>query len=156
MNDGRRLAMKQLDFPPGLAPEPIPPPIHPSARPSTSRHAADRPGAGKEHRLSQILFRSTAAAPLRLVVRLWLGYEWFSAGWQKLHGTGPASWFGDALGGDRIIDLLARRLDQVRRKTNSTICATATPGTKPSVAVLAHGPRPRRTERADGVTGNPG
>jgi thiosulfate dehydrogenase [quinone] large subunit len=50
----------------------------------------------KNQRLSDLVFRSTAAAPLWLVVRLWLGYEWFTAGWEKLQGSGSSSWFGRA------------------------------------------------------------
>jgi thiosulfate dehydrogenase [quinone] large subunit len=42
------------------------------------------------------MFRSTVMAPVWLVVRLWLGYEWLSAGWEKLHASAQASWFGDA------------------------------------------------------------
>lgn len=45
---------------------------------------------------AELLFRSTASAPLWLVLRLWLGYEWLSAGWEKLGASSRASWFGDA------------------------------------------------------------
>jgi thiosulfate dehydrogenase (quinone) large subunit len=37
------------------------------------------------------LFRSRQASILWLIVRLWLGWQWLSAGWQKL--TGADSWF---------------------------------------------------------------
>jgi thiosulfate dehydrogenase (quinone) large subunit len=37
------------------------------------------------------LFRSRQASILWLIVRLWLGWQWLSAGWQKL--TGANSWF---------------------------------------------------------------
>src|SRR2546421_7674352 len=53
-------------------------------------------GVGAPARLVDVLFRSTAAAPVWLVVRLWLGYEWLSAGLEKLHAHGAASWFGHA------------------------------------------------------------
>jgi thiosulfate dehydrogenase [quinone] large subunit len=46
--------------------------------------------------LADRLFRSTALAPVWLVVRLWLGYEWLTAGWEKLGATGRGSWFGHA------------------------------------------------------------
>ena len=44
--------------------------------------------------LADRLFRSTATAPLWLVVRLWLGFEWLTAGWDKVQASGR--WFGDA------------------------------------------------------------
>jgi thiosulfate dehydrogenase [quinone] large subunit len=47
-------------------------------------------------RLGDTLFRSTRLAPLWLVVRVWLGYQWFQAGWEKLHAPAGAGWFGDA------------------------------------------------------------
>jgi len=42
------------------------------------------------------LYRSRQASVLWLAVRLWLGWQWFSAGWQKL--TGSANWFTHAGG----------------------------------------------------------
>jgi thiosulfate dehydrogenase (quinone) large subunit len=33
-----------------------------------------------------------------LVARLYLGYEWLSAGWEKLAGAGSAVWVGDKAG----------------------------------------------------------
>jgi len=42
------------------------------------------------------LYRSRQASVLWLIVRLWLGWQWFSAGWQKLTGSG--SWFAHASG----------------------------------------------------------
>jgi thiosulfate dehydrogenase (quinone) large subunit len=96
MSDRTRLAVQQLERPTDLAPEPVQLANQPGARPASSPPASDRPGAVKEQKVSHLLFHSRAAAPLWLAVRLWLGYEWFTAGWQKLHATGPASWFGDA------------------------------------------------------------
>lgn len=45
------------------------------------------------------LFGSPAAAPIWLVVRLWLGYEWARAGWEKVFGADRAAWLhgGSAL-----------------------------------------------------------
>jgi len=45
------------------------------------------------------LYRSHAASLLWLVVRLWLGYEWLNAGYQKIWGSErSAFWFGNGLG----------------------------------------------------------
>ena len=47
------------------------------------------------------LFGSTSAAPLWLVARLWLGYEWLYSGYQKIWGEGSDAWMdgGAALRG---------------------------------------------------------
>jgi uncharacterized membrane protein YphA (DoxX/SURF4 family) len=47
------------------------------------------------------LFGSSKAAWIWLVVRLWLGYEWVYAGWEKMTGPGKAAWMenGKALKG---------------------------------------------------------
>lgn len=45
--------------------------------------------------LAHFLTRSTASAPLWLVIRLYLGYEWLMGGWDKV--TNPA-WFGSDAG----------------------------------------------------------
>ena len=42
------------------------------------------------------LFRWRALAPVWLVLRIWLGYEWFHAGWEKLHTAAPGGWFDRA------------------------------------------------------------
>jgi thiosulfate dehydrogenase [quinone] large subunit len=47
-------------------------------------------------RIGAALFRNTRTAPVWLVLRVWLGYEWFAAGWHKLHETAPGGWTGDA------------------------------------------------------------
>jgi thiosulfate dehydrogenase (quinone) large subunit len=44
------------------------------------------------------LFRSRQASILWLIVRLWLGWQWFSAGWGKLTGAGYSNWFTHATG----------------------------------------------------------
>jgi thiosulfate dehydrogenase (quinone) large subunit len=45
------------------------------------------------------LYRSQAASVLWLVVRLWLGYEWLNAGYQKIWGSErSAFWFGGGAG----------------------------------------------------------
>jgi thiosulfate dehydrogenase [quinone] large subunit len=46
-------------------------------------------------RASTWLFRSHAASAIWLVVRLWLGYQWINAGYQKIWGSERAAfWFG--------------------------------------------------------------
>jgi thiosulfate dehydrogenase [quinone] large subunit len=50
-------------------------------------------------RISQWLFRSREASVLWLVVRVWLGYEWLNAGYQKIWGSERAAfWFGGGVG----------------------------------------------------------
>jgi thiosulfate dehydrogenase [quinone] large subunit len=41
----------------------------------------------QEPKLARFAFASTAAAPIWLVARLWLGYQWLHAGWEKVSGT---------------------------------------------------------------------
>jgi len=41
----------------------------------------------EEPKLARFLFASPAAAPIWLVARLWLGYQWLHAGWEKITGT---------------------------------------------------------------------
>jgi thiosulfate dehydrogenase [quinone] large subunit len=46
-------------------------------------------------RLADWLYRSSAASFIWLVVRVWLGYEWANAGYQKIWGSErSAFWFG--------------------------------------------------------------
>jgi thiosulfate dehydrogenase [quinone] large subunit len=50
-------------------------------------------------RFANWLFRSKAAGVLWLVARLWLGYEWLNAGYQKLWGSEKAAfWYGGGAG----------------------------------------------------------
>jgi thiosulfate dehydrogenase (quinone) large subunit len=44
------------------------------------------------------LFRSRQASILWLIVRLWLGWQWLSAGWSRLTGAGDSNWFTHATG----------------------------------------------------------
>ena len=45
------------------------------------------------------LFRSNYASVLWLVVRIWLGYQWFNAGYQKIWGSERMGfWFGGGAG----------------------------------------------------------
>lgn len=41
----------------------------------------------EEPKAARWLFASPAAAPIWLVARLWLGYQWLHAGWEKITGT---------------------------------------------------------------------
>ena len=41
----------------------------------------------EEPKLARFLFTSPAAAPIWLVARIWLGYQWLHAGWEKITGT---------------------------------------------------------------------
>jgi thiosulfate dehydrogenase [quinone] large subunit len=50
-------------------------------------------------RISEWLYRSNESAFLWLVVRLWLGYQWANAGYQKLWGSERGFfWFGGGAG----------------------------------------------------------
>jgi thiosulfate dehydrogenase [quinone] large subunit len=50
-------------------------------------------------RLSEWLFRSYEASWLWLLVRMWLGYQWINAGYQKLWGSEKAFfWYGGGAG----------------------------------------------------------
>lgn len=49
----------------------------------------------EESSVGHFLYSSSKSAFLWLVVRVYLGYEWFMAGWEKLHN--PA-WVGDSAG----------------------------------------------------------
>ncbi|HTW09867.1 MAG TPA: DoxX family membrane protein [Acidimicrobiales bacterium] len=53
---------------------------------------------GLELRPFNLLFRSAYASPIWLVVRLWLGWEWLDAGWQKLTGKGVNNWLSHDVG----------------------------------------------------------
>ena len=50
-------------------------------------------------RISEWLYRSRAAGVLWLGVRLWLGYQWLNAGYQKIWGSERAAfWYGNGAG----------------------------------------------------------
>jgi thiosulfate dehydrogenase (quinone) large subunit len=50
-------------------------------------------------RVADWLFRSSAASVIWLVVRVWLGYQWANAGYQKIWGSEKSSfWFGGGAG----------------------------------------------------------
>jgi thiosulfate dehydrogenase [quinone] large subunit len=46
-------------------------------------------------KVAQFLFSDTQSAPIWLIVRLYVGWQWLSAGWEKI--TNPA-WFGSGAG----------------------------------------------------------
>jgi thiosulfate dehydrogenase [quinone] large subunit len=41
----------------------------------------------EEPKIARFFFTSPAAAPIWLVARVWLGYQWLHAGWEKITGT---------------------------------------------------------------------
>jgi len=50
-------------------------------------------------RISEWLFRSHQASVVWLLVRIWLGYQWINAGYQKIWGSErSAFWFGNGAG----------------------------------------------------------
>jgi thiosulfate dehydrogenase [quinone] large subunit len=50
-------------------------------------------------RLADWLYRSSAASVIWLIVRVWLGYQWLNAGYQKIWGSEKAAfWFGGGVG----------------------------------------------------------
>jgi thiosulfate dehydrogenase [quinone] large subunit len=60
-----------------------------------TRSMAESSGQGSL-RFPQWLYRSHTASVLWLVVRLWLGYQWLNAGYQKIWGSEhSAFWFGN-------------------------------------------------------------
>jgi len=55
--------------------------------------------SGHNLRLADWFFRSSAASLIWLVVRLWLGYQWINAGYQKIWGSEKSTfWFGGGAG----------------------------------------------------------
>ncbi|WP_051267248.1 DoxX family protein [Nakamurella lactea] len=50
-------------------------------------------GGSTEFRLAHFLYRSERSAMIWLVVRLWVGWQWLQAGWEKATGIGTANWF---------------------------------------------------------------
>jgi thiosulfate dehydrogenase [quinone] large subunit len=64
---------------------------------SLARRSDD--SSGHTLRVSDWLFRSREASLLWLAVRLWLGYQWANAGYQKIWGSErSAFWFGGGAG----------------------------------------------------------
>jgi thiosulfate dehydrogenase [quinone] large subunit len=52
------------------------------------------PGQFHEPPWAHWLFASSTAAWIWLPIRLYLGYEWLTAGWSKVFGEGAAAWTG--------------------------------------------------------------
>ncbi|MDP9222362.1 MAG: DoxX family protein [Actinomycetota bacterium] len=46
----------------------------------------------EEPRIARWLFASRPAAVIWLIARVYLGYEWLKAGWDKVFGPGSAAW----------------------------------------------------------------
>jgi thiosulfate dehydrogenase (quinone) large subunit len=76
--------------------------VHASTQSSAQREPSEGSSQGVPNRelgLSAWLYRSHVASVLWLGVRLWLGYEWFNAGYQKIWGSEKAAfWFGNGAG----------------------------------------------------------
>jgi thiosulfate dehydrogenase [quinone] large subunit len=61
-----------------------------------SESLTQEPGRLKTLRFPDWLYRSKKASVLWLIVRLWLGYQWLNAGYQKIWGSEhSAFWFGN-------------------------------------------------------------
>jgi len=83
---------------PGATSEPAAPPAVAGVPSSGRRWFA---GSTPEWKLrpSEWLFRSYEASALWLLVRLWLGYQWLNAGYQKIWGAEKSAfWFGNGVG----------------------------------------------------------
>jgi thiosulfate dehydrogenase [quinone] large subunit len=64
-----------------------------------SKTASVRPAVTSNFRVTDWLYRSSAASLVWLGVRLWLGYSWANAGYQKIWGSEKAAfWFGGGAG----------------------------------------------------------
>lgn len=60
-------------------------------------HLPTSPATLKEPAISRLLFADPRLAPLWLLLRVYVGYEWLSAGWGKI--TNPAGvWVGEKAG----------------------------------------------------------
>lgn len=70
----------------------------PAAAQAEAARITQRPRDGLELPWTHWLFRSRQASVLWLLIRLWLGWQWFSAGWDKLTGSGYSNWFTHAAG----------------------------------------------------------
>ena len=67
------------------------------------------------------LFRSPSAGVLWFVVRLFVGWQWLSAGWHKLYGASSIGWVRDGEvngrvvhAGDRVLGFWQRALEPPR------------------------------------------
>ena len=60
--------------------------------------AIQSPRGAIELPFTRFLFKSVRSSPIWLIVRLWLGWQWLSAGWEKLTGTGAGNWITHSAG----------------------------------------------------------
>jgi len=66
---------------------------------SSDARGATGSSSGHNFPFANWLYRSHAASVLWLVVRVWLGYQWLNAGYQKIWGAErSAFWFGSGAG----------------------------------------------------------
>jgi thiosulfate dehydrogenase [quinone] large subunit len=69
------------------------------ALPADASPSGTLPGARRNLRAADWFYRSKAASVLWLIARLWLGYGWLNAGYQKLWGSEKAAfWNGGGAG----------------------------------------------------------
>lgn len=61
---------------------------------TTESMTLNDPGQFREPPWARWLFASSTAAWIWLPVRLYLGYEWLTAGWSKVAGEGAPAWTG--------------------------------------------------------------
>ena len=61
--------------------------------------AAIQPPRGAiELPFARFLFKSVRSSPFWLIARIWLGWQWLSAGWGKLTGAGDSNWITHSAG----------------------------------------------------------
>lgn len=71
---------------------------------------AHNPNQIPEPNITRFLFSDTRLAPLWLIVRLYVGYEWFVAGWEKLNN--PAGVWVGAKAGAAVTGFLTGALNK--------------------------------------------
>jgi len=68
-------------------------------QPAATGRRGSRIRTSRTLRLSDWLYRSHEASFIWLAVRLWLGYQWLNAGYQKIWGAEKSAfWFGGGVG----------------------------------------------------------
>jgi len=73
--------------------------VDPALLPVTAFDEPKRGQAGHNLRVADWLYRSNGASVIWLVVRVWLGYQWLNAGYQKIWGSEKSAfWFGSGAG----------------------------------------------------------
>ena len=60
--------------------------------------AIQPPRGAVELPFARFLFKSVRSSPIWLIARIWLGWQWLSAGWGKLTGSGYDNWITHSAG----------------------------------------------------------